>query len=185
VADATLWRRLPGTIDVELRERVPMGIARAGTDLFLVDAAGTVIDEYGPRYADCDLPIIDGIIVTPVSATAILSTGRAASSSRLMSELRGPSLQAGVAELTRATSTTCVILEATGGDSLGRDPVRDASTRASASRRRCGSRCRTSVRGRALRRTRPSASPQRRAAHRRRRNVSATVPGDGVGGSKR
>ncbi len=68
VADATLRRRLPGTIVVELREREPIGIARAGTDLFLVDAAGTVIDEFGPRYADCDLPIIDGLLVTPVTA---------------------------------------------------------------------------------------------------------------------
>jgi cell division protein FtsQ len=88
VADATLRRRLPGTIDVELRERVPMGIARAGTGLFLVDAAGTVIDEYGPRYADCDLPIIDGIIVTPVSAPPVLDRPRSQLASRLMAELR-------------------------------------------------------------------------------------------------
>jgi cell division protein FtsQ len=88
VADATLRRRLPGTIDVELRERVPMGIARAGADLFLVDAAGTVIDEYGPRYADCDLPIIDGIIVTPVSVPPAIDRPRGQLVSRLMSELR-------------------------------------------------------------------------------------------------
>jgi cell division septal protein FtsQ len=88
VADATLRRRLPGTIDVELRERVPMGIARAGTDLFLVDAAGTVIDEFGPRYADCDLPIIDGIIVTPVSVPPAIDRPRGQLVSRLMSELR-------------------------------------------------------------------------------------------------
>ena len=88
VADATLRRRLPGTIDVELRERVPMGIARAGTDLFLVDAAGTIIDEYGPRYADCDLPIIDGIIVTPVSVPPAIDRPRGQLVSRLMSELR-------------------------------------------------------------------------------------------------
>jgi cell division protein FtsQ len=88
VADATLRRRLPGTIDVELRERVPMGIARAGADLFLVDAAGTVIDEFGPRYADCDLPIIDGIIVTPVSVPPAIDRPRGQLVSRLMSELR-------------------------------------------------------------------------------------------------
>jgi cell division protein FtsQ len=88
VADATLRRRLPGTIQVELRERVPMGIARAGARLFLVDAAGTVIDEYGPRYADCDLPIIDGMIVTPVSAPPAIDRARGQLVSRLMSELR-------------------------------------------------------------------------------------------------
>lgn len=88
VADATLRRRLPGTIDVELRERAPMGIARAGTDLFLVDAAGTVIDQFGPRYADCDLPIIDGLIVTPVSAPPAVDRPRGQLVARLMSELR-------------------------------------------------------------------------------------------------
>jgi cell division protein FtsQ len=88
VADATLRRRLPGTIDVELRERVPMGIARAGADLFLIDGAGTVIDEYGPRYADCDLPIIDGIIVTPVAAPPAIDRARGQLVSRLISELR-------------------------------------------------------------------------------------------------
>ena len=88
VADATLRRRLPGTIDVEVRERVPIGIARAGTDLYLVDAAGTVIDEYGPRYADCDLPIIDGLIATPVSVPPAVDGARGQLVSRLMSELR-------------------------------------------------------------------------------------------------
>jgi cell division septal protein FtsQ len=88
VADATLRRRLPGTIDVEVRERVPIGIARAGTDLYLVDAAGTVIDEYGPRYADCDLPIIDGLIAMPVSAPPAVDRARGQLVSRLMSELR-------------------------------------------------------------------------------------------------
>jgi cell division protein FtsQ len=88
VADATLRRRLPGTIDVELRERVPMGIARAGTDLFLIDAAGTVIDEYGPRYADCDLPIIDGLIMTPVSVPPAIDRTRGQLVARLMAELR-------------------------------------------------------------------------------------------------
>ena len=88
VADATLRRRLPGTIDVEVRERVPIGIARAGTDLYLVDAAGTVIDEYGPRYADCDLPIIDGLIATPVSVPPAVDRARGQLVSRLMSELR-------------------------------------------------------------------------------------------------
>ena len=88
IADATLRRRLPGTIDVQVRERVPMGIARAGTGLFLVDAAGTVIDEFGPRYADCDLPIIDGMIVTPVSVPPAIDRPRGQLVSRLMSELR-------------------------------------------------------------------------------------------------
>jgi cell division protein FtsQ len=88
VADAKLRRRLPATIDVEIRERVPMGIARAGSDLFLMDAAGTVIDEYGPRYSDCDLPIIDGLVPRPAARPLTIDRARGQFVSRLMAELR-------------------------------------------------------------------------------------------------
>jgi cell division protein FtsQ len=113
VADATLRRRLPGTIVVEVRERVPMGIARAGTDLFLIDAAGTVIDEYGPRYADCDLPIIDGIIITPVTAPPAIDRQRGQLVARLMSELRTrPELAGRVSQIDAANAHDVhVILE--------------------------------------------------------------------------
>jgi cell division protein FtsQ len=63
VADAELRRRLPSTVIVRVTEREPMGIARLRDELFLVDGSGGVIDEFGPRYADCDLPIIDGLLV--------------------------------------------------------------------------------------------------------------------------
>ena len=100
VADATLRRRLPATIDVEIRERVPMGIARSGTDLFLMDAAGTVIDEYGPRYADCDLPIIDGLITRPGSLPVTIDRERGRLASRLLAELRTrPSLARRVSQI--------------------------------------------------------------------------------------
>jgi cell division septal protein FtsQ len=42
-------------------ERRPIAIGRVGEALFLVDEHGEEIDEYGPRYADFDLPIIDGL----------------------------------------------------------------------------------------------------------------------------
>ena len=29
--------------------------------MYLVDSRGIVIDEYGPQYADLDLPIVDGL----------------------------------------------------------------------------------------------------------------------------
>jgi hypothetical protein len=61
VEDAVVRRVLPNTLDVVVRERTPMGIARIGRDLYLVDAHGTVIDEFGPSYADLDLPVIDGL----------------------------------------------------------------------------------------------------------------------------
>jgi cell division protein FtsQ len=60
VADVRLHKRLPGTIDVDIVERVPLAVARRDGQLFLIDEDGAVIDEYGPLYADIDLPIVDG-----------------------------------------------------------------------------------------------------------------------------
>jgi cell division septal protein FtsQ len=61
VADASLRRTLPSTIDVVILERAPLGIGRINGSLYLVDDRGAVIDDYGPNYADLDLPIIDGL----------------------------------------------------------------------------------------------------------------------------
>jgi cell division protein FtsQ len=61
VKDATLRRALPSTVEVVIAERQPIGIARLGEDLYLVDADGTIIDAYGPNYGDLNLPIIDGL----------------------------------------------------------------------------------------------------------------------------
>ena len=57
VADAAFRRVLPSTIELSLTERAPMAIGRLGDQLFLVDAGGVIIDEYGPQYAQYDLPI--------------------------------------------------------------------------------------------------------------------------------
>lgn len=62
VADVSLWRVLPATIEVRLVERTPMAVARFGPKLFLVDAAGVVIDAYGPAYREFDLPMVDGLL---------------------------------------------------------------------------------------------------------------------------
>jgi len=75
VLDATLRRSLPSTIEVTVSERAPMAIARLDGSLYLIDERGTVIDLYGPQYADLDLPIVDGL--TPErrrAAGASLST---------------------------------------------------------------------------------------------------------------
>jgi cell division septal protein FtsQ len=61
VAGVSLRRRLPSTIEIAVTERHPMGIARIGRELFLVDARGVIIDEYGPKYGVFDLPIVDGL----------------------------------------------------------------------------------------------------------------------------
>ena len=52
---------LPSTIDVFVSERRPFGLCRQGNQLYLVARDGTLMDEFGPRYAEFDLPIIDGL----------------------------------------------------------------------------------------------------------------------------
>jgi cell division septal protein FtsQ len=65
VGDVALRRVLPSTIEVFVWERRPVGLCRLGQDLFLVDETGVVIDQYGPHYAEFDLPIIDGLVRPP------------------------------------------------------------------------------------------------------------------------
>jgi cell division protein FtsQ len=87
VADATVSRSLPATVVVRIVERRPMAIAREGESLFLVDEHGNEIDEYGPRYSDFDLPIVDGLSRGP-SQEAGANARRVQLVSRLMGEVR-------------------------------------------------------------------------------------------------
>lgn len=61
VGNASLRRVLPSTIEIVVTERRPMGLARVAGRLFLVDAAGFVIEEHGAQHAQYDLPIVDGL----------------------------------------------------------------------------------------------------------------------------
>ena len=87
VANAAMRRVLPGAVDVFVAERTPMGIARIGRSLYLVDEGGEVIDEFGPNYADLDLPIIDGLAAAPGESGLMVDESRAALASRLLSAL--------------------------------------------------------------------------------------------------
>jgi cell division protein FtsQ len=87
VADATISRSLPATIVVRVVERRPMAIGRVGEDLFLVDEHGDEIDEYGPRYSDFDLPIIDGL-VRGAAQEAGVNERRVQLASNLLREVR-------------------------------------------------------------------------------------------------
>jgi cell division protein FtsQ len=69
VRDATFRRSLPSTVDIAVIEREPIGIGRLKGRMFLVDERGSIIDEYGPQYADFDLPIIDGLVASGRPAT--------------------------------------------------------------------------------------------------------------------
>jgi cell division septal protein FtsQ len=52
-----------------------------------VASDGTLIDEYGPAYADLDLPIIDGLAASP-AGTPLVDDARAVLAARLLSDLR-------------------------------------------------------------------------------------------------
>jgi cell division protein FtsQ len=88
VADAALRRVLPGTVDVLISERQPMGIARIGDVLYLIDQRGTIIDEFGPNYADFDLPILDGLSVPPHDGGPLIDEDRAVLAAKLLASLR-------------------------------------------------------------------------------------------------
>jgi cell division protein FtsQ len=87
VEEAHLRRILPARIEIEIRERRPIGIARLAGSLYLVDASGVVIDEYGPNYADLDLPMIDGLAAVPGNATSAVDETRARLAARVIASL--------------------------------------------------------------------------------------------------
>ena len=86
VADASIRRMFPGTLAVVIEERQPIGIGRIKGTLYLIDKTGTVIDEFGPNYADLDLPIVDGLSPKGEDGQSV-DEARAALAGRLMSEL--------------------------------------------------------------------------------------------------
>ena len=87
VEDAALRRMLPGRIEIQIHERRPMGIGRINGALYLVDANGIVIDEYGPNYAEFDLPIIDGLTSRLPQRTSAIDETRARLAARLIESL--------------------------------------------------------------------------------------------------
>jgi cell division protein FtsQ len=90
VADVALRRVLPSTIEIFVSERRPVGLCRLGQELYLVDETGVVIDQFGPQYAEFDLPIIDGLVTPPAGrgkAQASIDSGRAELASRVIASI--------------------------------------------------------------------------------------------------
>tara|TARA_Y100000588_G_scaffold288855_1_gene307368 strand:- start:9720 stop:10532 length:813 start_codon:yes stop_codon:yes gene_type:complete len=61
VKTATLRRVFPSTIEINIKERLPIGLARFDALLYLIDSEGIVIEEYGPAFSSFKLPIVDGL----------------------------------------------------------------------------------------------------------------------------
>jgi cell division protein FtsQ len=108
VADAAIRRMFPGTLAVAISERQPMGIGRIKGALYLIDSTGAVIDEFGPNYADLDLPIVDGLGAGP---GADLDQARAALAGRVMSELQPwPALAAQVSQIDVTDARNAIVM---------------------------------------------------------------------------
>lgn len=99
VEDATLRRSLPSTIEVSVTERYPIAVGRIGDELYLVDDRGVVIDDFGPRYADLDLPILDGLGAVP-GREPELDERRARLAAKLLGEVHAkPALAGRISQL--------------------------------------------------------------------------------------
>jgi cell division protein FtsQ len=88
VRDAALRRSLPSTVEVVVSERQPIGIGRIHSEMYLVDERGVVIDQYGPQYADLDLPIVDGLSAAPGDGGSLTDEGRADLAARVIAALK-------------------------------------------------------------------------------------------------
>jgi cell division protein FtsQ len=100
VADAAIRRVFPGTLAVTVTERQPLGIGRINDNLYLVDQRATIIDEYGPNYAELDLPIIDGLASPAPGDGLLIDTSRAYLAGRLLVDLhRRPELARRISQI--------------------------------------------------------------------------------------
>ena len=111
VEDVTLRRLLPSRVDVVIRERRPLGIGRVAGALYLVDAHGVVIDEYGPKYGDFDLPIIDGLSGKPTAEGNAVDEGRTLLAARVITALQSrPDLARRVSQIDVTDAHDAVVI---------------------------------------------------------------------------
>jgi cell division protein FtsQ len=111
VEDATLRRVLPSTVEIVVRERRPIGIGRIANGLYLVDASGVIVDEYGPNYADFDLPIIDGLASAPHEGAPAVDEAKAFLAARLILALQArPDLAATVSQIDVSDAHDAVVI---------------------------------------------------------------------------
>ena len=132
-----------------LRVRAAADGARAGSGSSSTwsTAAGTLIDEFGPQYAEFDLPIIDGLVAAASGGAGDRRRPRASSprGSSTRSAPRADS-RSGSRRSTSATRTTpSSLLRRRSGAAAPRATNVSSSgcSRTSTSRRRCASRCRS------------------------------------------
>lgn len=111
VADVALRRVLPSTIEVFVSERRPIGVCRLGKDLYLLDRTGSVIDEFGPQYAEFDVPIIDGVVRPPSGAEPAIDARRTALAASVIDALAAhPELASRLSQIDVSDAQNAVVL---------------------------------------------------------------------------
>lgn len=118
VADVALRRVLPATIEVFVSEREPIALCRINGQLYLVDRSARIIDEFGPKYTQFDMPIIDNAARTAPAGEPMLDERKVALAARVIDELAGNrALAARVSQIDVADAFDAVVL-------LDDDPAR-------------------------------------------------------------
>ena len=113
VEDAAIRRVLPGTVEVAIAERQPMGIGRIDGALYLLDQHGDIIDRFGPSHAQFDLPLVDGLMAAERTGTGAptVDAGRAALAVRLLTSLqRRPDLAGRVSQIDVTDARDAVVI---------------------------------------------------------------------------
>ena len=107
VADVAMRRVFPGTVSVAITERQPLGIGQIRNGLYLIDRDGAVIEEFGPKYAEFDLPIINGL----TGDDDPTEEARAALAGRVLADLlRRPEVARIVSEIDVSNMSDAVII---------------------------------------------------------------------------
>ena len=111
VAEASIRRVFPGTVAVVISEREPLGIGRIQGALYLIDREGAVIDEFGPKYAEFDLPIIDGLAPSTGDRHPLTAERRAALAGRVLEDFqRHPELARRVSQVDVSNADDAVVI---------------------------------------------------------------------------
>lgn len=110
VDDAAVSRVFPDAVSVVVSERVAAGIGRIDDVPYLIDVSGVVIDEYGPAYANFELPLVNGLSPA-VPGTEETSDVRVALAARLFAALkRRPDLARAIVEIDFSDPSDVVIV---------------------------------------------------------------------------
>jgi cell division septal protein FtsQ len=112
VADVAIRRVLPSTVDVFLIERTPIGLTRIGKELYLVDRTGFLIDAFGPRYAEFDFPVIDGVVPPTRGSEPAVHQGRTELAARFLEEVAAadPALAGQVSQVDVSDARNVVVM---------------------------------------------------------------------------